>query len=141
MLIGLTGVKKLSHENTDDISLNIWDNTEEKKGSFAPFVNWEFGVVILKLDKSIKEYIPKTISGNFGAGHYIEIDVGIDEDVFESQMLKIDSVRMRKALVELNIKSYPAIVELIRLGNGYQTSYKANLLELVKQQVLTPKKK
>ena len=129
----------MSNENTDDISqyLNIWDNTDEKKGSFAPFVNWNAGFLILRLEKSIKEYVPSIISGNFGDGHYIEIDVAIDDDVFEKQMLKIDSVRMRKALVDLVIDSYPAIVQLNRLGKGYQTSYKAELIEIVKKPVQT----
>lgn len=106
--------------------MNLWDDLEEIKTNFVNFKSGKIGIMI---EKHISKYNIREMKGKFGNTSYIEIDVKIcekdEESIYEKGLLKIDSKRLRKALVEEcdKVKKYPVELEITRDGNGYNTYY------------------
>ena len=103
-------------------SKNFWDFDPNEE--LIPFYKWDnTNTVSIILVKPIVEYTPRTISSQYGPGNYIEI--ACDNELM---LLKIDSKRLRTALMTLNIKKYPAKAIIVRSGSGFDTKYTAKVV-------------
>lgn len=105
--------------------MSLWDQTFEEQ---TPFFKW--GVsndVELVFTKPIREYEIKEITTKFGKSSYISV---LCNNQSEPNLLKIDSLRMRVALVQVldKAKKFPIRVLLHREGSGFATQYSAKAL-------------
>lgn len=105
----------------------------------TPFFKWgSVNQMLLELTTPIQQYKVEEISGQFGMSKYIAAHCN-----GELCMFKVDSVRLRKALVEVcdSADVYPIAIKVSRTGSGFQTEYTAELVKQTKQLTLNPKGK
>lgn len=118
---------------------NLWDNIELKKNDFPPFYKFDMSnefSAIISLEKPIKEYVPKSINGQYGTGNFIEIGIWtLNTETNQEEkllyMFKIDSVRLRNEIVTKTegIKKFPVNIKVQRFGANFNTHYKCTILK------------
>lgn len=121
--------KTLSGESiSTDSQLADFFIVEEKKKNLIPFLKWGLSdCVKVRFDKIPTESDIKQIPSDFGIGNFIEV---FNLSSNQSELFKIDSIRLRSALKVLFLsEKFPLSVEIKRTGKGFDTTYSAFKIE------------
>jgi hypothetical protein len=114
-----------------EVNESFWNVEPEQ--SITDFFKWGvIDTIYVQLEDKIQNYeIYEFEGGEYGLASYIRVKMSYSTDKEAKYLLlKIQSKRLKKALVEVSnsVKKFPVHVKIQREGEGYNTTYKAEII-------------